>query len=141
MPDSGTHFARRCDGCGRPCDDLYCDLCLPAVTSDPDGPPRYEEPGIALLDQAPVEFLFRLRHVSAEHRERARRAIRDAKIAVRIFGRACHIYVVASKPIAHDWPKGDCFTCGEPLRDHEKRISKLAPPGAGYVIDEEMFLV
>lgn len=49
----------------------------------------------------------------------------------------CHVYVVASKPIGDDWPKGDCFRCKKPLRGHEKRVSMLAPPGTGYVIDEE----
>lgn len=52
----------------------------------------------------------------------------------------CHVYMVASKEIAADWPKGDCFVCGLPLRGHEKRVSALAPPGTGYVIDEAMLL-
>jgi hypothetical protein len=50
----------------------------------------------------------------------------------------CRVYVVASKEIADDWPKGDCLKCGGPLRNHEKRVSPLAPSGNGYVIDEEM---
>lgn len=50
----------------------------------------------------------------------------------------CHVYVVASKVIEGGWPKGDCFRCGKPLRDHEHRVSAMAPPGHGYVIDEDV---
>lgn len=53
----------------------------------------------------------------------------------------CSVYVVAAKVIADDWPKGNCLACGLPLRSHEKRVSSLAPPGTGYVIDEAVLRV
>jgi hypothetical protein len=49
----------------------------------------------------------------------------------------CPVYVVASKPAADGYPKGICLRCGDPLIDHEYRVSTLAPPGTGYVIDAE----
>jgi hypothetical protein len=53
----------------------------------------------------------------------------------------CNVYVVTSKD-APGYPRGDCFKCGEPLREHEIRVSALVPPGStAYVIDEEALRV
>lgn len=51
----------------------------------------------------------------------------------------CHVYLVTAKAIPDDMPRGDCFACGQPLRGHEKRVSKLAPDdGRAFVIDEKV---